>query len=375
MSKKAIISKAEREKLYRQTKHILGFPIRKIQIDDDMMDSYLEMALEDYSSYVNEWLIQQQWVTLQGADVSKTDFLLAFSTQSNEFMKRFTYAYSRQVGLGSNAPAGNSWHLKKDFVVVSADTQVYSIPAGREINEVLWQTPPNIDGGIVDPMAIGNWSSSNLGWSYLGRPAQYVQPTYSLLLSAQDRDLKRRILQSELTYRITGGPNGTKLLYLYPVPGSKYEIADAFGRHFNGSKVWYFYYDISAEARDKCLEENEDTIKLPSDVPVNVLTFDELNTAARKTVRDLFIAICKMSIGGIRGYFSGAVGPAEAQIQMDYRHLLEEGEKLKEETITRLLETLQKISLVQLTEDRAKIAENVNRERQFQPFMFPIIVK
>jgi hypothetical protein len=60
---------------------------------------------------------------------------------------------------------------------------------------------------------------------------------------------------------------------------------------------------------------------------------------------------------------------------MDYRHLLEEGEKLKEETVTKLLESLQKISLVQLTEDRARIAENVNRERQFQPFMYPIIVK
>jgi hypothetical protein len=375
MSKKAIISKAEKEKLYRQTKSDLGYPIRNIQITDEMMDDFFEMALEDYSSHVNDWLIQQQWVTLQGLNVNNADFLLAFSTQSNEFMAKFTYAYSRQVGLGTNAPAGNRWHLKKDYVTVSADTQVYSIPAGREINEVLWSTPANIEQGMADPFATSNWSSNNLGWSYLGRPAQYVQPTYSLLLSAQDRDLKKRILQSELTYRITGGPNGTKLLYLYPVPGSKYEIAGSFGRHLEGSKVWYFYYDISEEERQKCLEENDDTIKLPSDVPVNVLTWDDLNSAARRSVRDLFIARCKITIGGIRGFFSGTVGPAEAQVQMDYRHLLEEGEKLKEETVTKLLESLQKISLVQLTEDRARIAENVNRERQFQPFMYPIIVK
>lgn len=375
MIKKSIISKQEKERLYRNVKFDLGYPDRPVELTDEQMNAFLEMALEDYSSYVNEWLIQQQWVTLHGSDVSNTDFLLAFSTQSNEFMKKFTYAYSRQVGLGANAPAGNRWHLKKDYIVVSADTQVYSIPAGREINEVLWSTPPNIDQGLVDPFAMANWTSSNLGWSYLGRPAQYVQPTYSLLLAAQDRDLKRRILQSELTYRITGGPNGTKLLYLYPVPGSRHEIASAFGKHLAGTKVWYFYYDTNDEERDKCLEENEDTIKLPSDVPVNVLVWDELNSVARRHVRDLFISRCKIVMGGKRGFFSGVIGPEEAQRTMDYRHLLEEGEKLKEKTVEEIMLTLTKLSLVQLTEDRAKIAENVNRERQFQPFMFPIIVK
>lgn len=375
MIRKSIISKQEKERLYRNVKYDLGYPTRPINLTDEQMDAYLEMALEDYSSYVNEWLIQQQWINLNGSNVTSTDFLLAYSTQSNEFMKKFTYAYSRQVGLGSNAPAGNSWHLKKDFIIVSADTQVYSIPAGREINEVLWSTPPNIDGGMVDPFAATNWAHSGLGWSYMGHPAQYVQPTYSLLLAAQDRDLKRRILQSELTYRVTGGPNGTKLLYLYPIPGSREEIAGRFGRHLEGTKVWYFYYDIASDERDKCLEENDDTIKLPSDVPVNALVWDDLNSMARTDVRDLLISRCKIVIGGIRGFFSGVVGPAEAQQTMDYRHLLEEGEKLRDRTIEKITNTLNKISLVQLTEDRAKIAENVMRERQLQPFISPVIVK
>jgi len=59
-----------------------------------MMDSYLEMALEDYSSYVNEWLIQQQWVGLQGLELDNNSFFNAFATKSNDFMRSFTYAYS-----------------------------------------------------------------------------------------------------------------------------------------------------------------------------------------------------------------------------------------------------------------------------------------
>jgi len=373
MGKNSIISKEEKAKLYRKIKHELGYPQRPFELNNAQMDSFIEMALEDYSSYVNEWLIKQSWVNVQGVEINKTEFISALTNKTTDFMKSFTYAYSKQVGLGASSPSNSTWHLKLDYIICSAHTQVYTIPKDREINEVLWSTPPQIDQGLVDPMALSNWSANQFGWSYLGRPANYIQPTYSLLLSAQDRDLKKRILQSELTYRITGGPNGTKLLYLYPVPGERNEITGIkWGRHFEGTKVWYFYYDTNGE-RDKCLEDNNDVVKLPSDVPVKTLKWDDLNSMAATHVRDLFMAKVKMALGNIRGYFSGNVGSANKEVVMDYRHLLDEADKLKIETIEKIFDTLDKLSYLQLTEDRARIAENVNKERSYQAFRTPII--
>lgn len=369
----SLITKPDREKLYLFVKHELGFPLRPFELKTEMLDSYLEMVIEDYSSYLNNWLIEQQWVALQGLQINSADFLEAYTSKSNDFMQSFTYAYSKQVGLGMNAPAGENWHLKRDYITVSADTQVYVIPAEREINEILWTTPPQIDSGLVDPFALQNWSASNFGWSYLGRPAQYVQPTYSLLLSAQDRSTKKRILQSELTYRVTGGPNGTKLLYLYPIPGGRNEISNGFSKHYEGSKVWYFYYDTNSKGRDKCLEENNDVVKLPSDAPISIIKWEKLNTVARTHIRDLFIAKCKIAIGGIRGFYSGDLGSAQKELSMDYRHLLEEGLQLKESTMKMILESLNRMSLVQMTRDRAEIAQNVNKERGYQAPMFPIM--
>jgi hypothetical protein len=288
-------------------------------------------------------------------------------------MRSFTYSYSKQVGLGMNAPSGETWHLKKDYVIISADTQVYSIPAGREINEILWTTPPQIDSGLVDPFAATNWTSGSFGWSYLGRPASLVQPTYSLLMSAQDRSTKKRILQSELTYRVTGGPFGTKLLYLYPIPGSKNEITNGWNKSYEGTKVWYFYYEINNKGRKKCLEQNSDIIKLPSDAPIDILKWSKLNSVAKQQIRNLLISRCKINIGGIRGFYTGSVGGTTKELTLDYRHLIDEGNQLKEETTTSILESLNKLSLVQLTRDRAEIAENVNKERGFQPPMFPIV--
>ena len=58
---------------------------------------------------------------------------------------------------------------------------------------------------------------------------------------------------------------------------------------------------------------------------------------------------------------------------MDYRHLLDEGKELKDNTRDRIFEMLDKLSLKNLTEERAMIAENVNKERGYQPPMFPIM--
>src|SRR5690606_14904073 len=112
----ALLSTVDRNKLTKQVKYSLGYPQRIFELTDEQMDTFIEMALEDYSSYVNEWLIQQQWVGLQGMQIEGSDFFNAFATKSNDFMRSFTYAYSKQVGMGTNAPAAPGWELKRDFI-------------------------------------------------------------------------------------------------------------------------------------------------------------------------------------------------------------------------------------------------------------------
>jgi len=371
----ALITVAEKNKLYLKVKHELGYPMRPLVLPDENLDSYLEMAVEDYSAFLNQWIIHQQWTNLEGMSKETGDFLAAFTTKSNTYMESFTYAYSRQVGMGTNAPAARGWELKRDFITTLAHTQHYIIPAGREVNEVLWETPPQIDGGLVDPFALNAWSAGMMGMSYLGRPALYVQPTFSTLLSAQDRRMKQRVLQSILTYRITGLATGEKMLHLYPVPNDRHEIAASWGKHYAGRKVWYWYYDTdgSEEDRDNCLEENNDVVKLPSDPPTTILQWGNMNDVARQQIRNLLIAKVKIVIGGVRGFYSGELGVADKQLTMDYRHLLDEGEKLKEETEKLILEQLEKMSQANLAKERADIAEAVNRERGYQPPMYPII--
>ncbi len=378
----ALIAIADRNKLFLQIKHLLGYPLRPFELDDQQMISLMELSIEDYSATVNQWLIEQQWVGLQGMHKETGDFLAAYTTKSNNFMESFTYAYSKQVGMGTNAPSDYGWELKRDFIITRPDTQHYLIPRGREVNEVLWEMPPEAGMGTGtgqgqgDPFVLGGLSAGMFGWSYLGRPAMYMQPTYSTLLAAQDFRMKQRVMQSIMSYRITGLETGEKMLHLYPIPGTQAEISNQWGKHYAGRKVFYWYYDTNdstGNTRNKCLEQNDDVVRLPSDPPLEIMKWDKINSVARQQVRDLLLAYVKITLGSVRGFYSGKLGVTEKELELDYRHLLDEGTALKEATLKTLTDSLDKISLVTLTENRAKIAENVNKERGYQPFRTPII--
>jgi hypothetical protein len=370
----ALITTENKNKLYLKVKHELGYPLRPFPLKDEMLDSYFEMVIEDYSSLLNSWLIQQQWIGLEGLSSENSDFLSAFTTKPNTYMESFTYAYSKQVGLGTNAPAAEGWELKRDYITITAGTQHYIIPAHREVNEVLWETPPEVDSGLVDPFSMNAWSAGMLGWSINGRPSQYVQPVYSTLLAAQDRSMKQRMIQSTLSYRITGLASGEKMLHLYPIPGERYEIGTMHGKHYSGSRVYYWYYDTSKTGRNKCIEENSDIVKLPSDPPTTVLSWDKMNDVAHQQIRNLLIAKVKIAMGGVLGFYSGEISLTEKQLTLDYRHLLDEGQKLKEETEKLIMDQLENLTQVNLTEARAKIGQNINDFLTHQPPRTPIIL-
>ena len=186
-----------------------------------------------------------------------------------------------------------------------------------------------------------------------------------------DFDLKQRIISSDLIYKITAGPNGTKLLHLLPPPGSRITFGvTGFNRGLNltGSKVWYHYYEAcDGEERQRCLNDNKDVVKLPSDVPVDVVNYDELNTPSKQWVRDYFTAMCKETLGRVRGKFGGSLGVTDAEVTMDYDSLLSEAKEDKQALMERLMDRLERLNPEKMLERKANEAENLNKFLQYRP--------
>lgn len=375
------VSTKDREKLFRQLRHSLGAPLVQIELTDDQLCTFLEISIENYSMHVENFLIENQWQSLYGKNISTTDMAFALSVRSLDFSTQYTYAYSKQVGLQINGP----WELKKDFITLEAGRQVYQVPAGREINEVLWITPNattqallanfgGVDYGFGGGFAQmgGGYGTAGSG-SGGGRSGYYITPAFDTLLLAQDMNLKNRMIRSEMVYKVTAGPNGTKLIHLMSTPGSSLSFGSggvgSVGSSLSlaGCQVWYYYYDTTPENVDECRLQNPDVILLPNQVPLAQLDYSTFNEPTKTLIRLLFFAEAKCALGRTRGKFGGIVGPPEAERTMDYESLLSEGNEEKKDALEKLDERLTRLSSMAQLERSAQEAQNLNTALKYRP--------
>jgi hypothetical protein len=367
-----IIQEPERSNLYTKIKHLLGAPIRAVELEDEMMDSFLEFSINDYSQYVQDWLIESQWTTLAGLNLDQQSVAKALITRSMNYETQYTYAYSKIVGL----QAGGDSVLKKDYFDLVKNQQVYEIPAGREINELLWFTTAEMNNILFDP-----WSFGFMGGPGLGGPGGYAQlgvvgnyfmtPGFDILMRLQDINIKNRLFQGDLTYRITAAPDGKKLVHLYNTPGGRFDFGNSTVNRF---RVWYWYYDVEGADRDACLKANPDIVKLPSDVPLEALSWEDLNNPAQQWVRRWFVAYCKEVLGGrVRGKFSGNLKTPDSELTMDYQSLTSEAKDEKSKLEEELKLRLERLRPEKVMEKAAQVAEFLNKELKFRAFPVPIL--
>ena len=367
-----IISQTEKEKLYTQVFHLLGMPVRGIELTEEQMDTFLEFSISEYEQYVSDWLIESQWSALAGLDVDTQSLSRAFTTRSLDYETQYTHSYSKIVGL----QAGGDNELKKDFFTLTGGTQVYEIPAGREINELLWFTRAELTDSIVDPFLGGFGGLGGVGFGGVGGFAQvgssgsyFMLPAFDLLLRMQDRSIKNRLIGGELTYRITAGPEGKKLVHLYNTPGGKFDFGNNANKNY---QVWYWYYDTMD--RDTCLEKNKDVIKLPSDVMTEELTWDKMNKPSQNWIRKYLIGYAKEGLGRIWGKFSGDLQVPDSAVKLDYSSLLTEGKDERMKLVEELMARLERLRPDKILERKGSEAENLNKALKYRAMPSPFNV-
>jgi len=367
-----LISPEKREKLFRQSKHMLGAPIRGVELIDEMMDTALEIAIMDYGMYVQDWLIENQWGSIAGLDQDEASTTSAFMTRDLDYETQYTYAYSRIAGLQSAGP----WELKQDFIDLVGGQQVYQIPGKREINEVMWYNRAELNESFIDPFlggfgGGGFGGGGTFGYAQMGVQGSYfMMPAFDILLRMQDRNLKNRLIGGDLTYRITAGPGGIggpRNLHLMNVPGGKFDFGN-----IGQERVYYWYYDLSSSgstgSREECLIKNRDVVILPSDVRLDAIPYDELNSPAQSWVRRYFFAKCKEQLGRVRGKFGGALKTPDSDLTLEYDTLLAEAKEEYALLIEELSARLTRLSPKDMTERKSLEASSLNASLSYRPF-------
>ena len=145
--------------------------------------------------------------------MSNQEIAFALSMRTLDMTKDYASWFSKQVGLQQYG----KYELKKDFIKLEKGKQVYVVPAGREINKVMWVAPPTTDQSLF-----ANYGGIDIGFAggfgQLGGGAYgpvggfYTAPAADVAYLATDLQYKNRLLRSDLVYKVTAGPNGTHLI-------------------------------------------------------------------------------------------------------------------------------------------------------------------
>ena len=350
--------------LFSKVRALLGAPVRSVELTDDQLCQFLDVAIEDYAERVQNWLVETQWMSLYGKNITQTDMANALSLKTFDMAKDYSYWFSKQVGLQQEGP----WELKKDFITIEKGKQVYMIPSGRTINKVMYVNPPTSQAALF-----ANYGGIDIGfgggYAQLGGGAYgpvggfYTAPAADVAYLATDLNYKNRLLRSDLVYKVTAGPNGTHLIHLMSTPGSRlsfgYMGGVGGGLGLVGCEVWYTYYDTSDGSADDCERAHAgDVILSPDQVPLAEMDYTFLNGPTKTIVRKLLVARAKQTLGLIRGKYNGKVNIPQAEMTMDYQMLIQQGKEEYDEAMKSLDERLDRMRPDKLMEMQASIADN-----------------
>ena len=370
----------EIQKLFKKVRTKLGAPVRAVQLTDNQLCDLLEVAIGDYAEKVQNWVIESQWLNLMGNKTllsNPSDVAYALTIRTMDWSRDFSYWFSREVGLQQR---GN-YELKKDFFKIEKGKQVYVIPAGREINKVLYVNPSTTKAalygnlGTLDTGIAGGYGQyGNMG-NGMGITGFYVGSAYDTALMAADLKYKNSLLRGDLAYKVTAGPNGTHLVHLMSTPGSPNMMGglaadDTWGwNKYANCYCWYTYYDVGSDGDvTDCMIQNKDDILItPDQVPLDEMRYELMNYATQQTIRQLLTAEAMITLGIIRGTYSGSVKIPEAEMQMDYNMLLELGKTEKQNTMDALVKRLDEMLPWNIMEKQSTLTDNLMKVLQQKP--------
>jgi hypothetical protein len=376
----------EVKSLFKIVRTQLGAPIRPVQLTDDQLCDLMKVAVGDYAQIVQNFIMKSNWMQLYGNNtiINPTDVAYAISLRQMTYAQQMSYYFSREVGLQQRGP----FELKKDYFAVERGKQVYVIPSGREINNVMWCTPSttkaSLYGNFGVDLGIGGGFSQigNYGNFGMGMSGFFFGNMYDVALGAASLKYANSMLRGDLAYKVTAGPDGTHLVHLLSTPGSKNQMGitmddanlNGFGwGNYVGCYVWYTYYDTANgtdDEIDECRKTQKGVVISPDQVPFDKMEYEYLNNNAQQYVRQFLTAEAMITLALIRGYASGVVQIPEATLTLDYSTLKEEGEKIKDKASEQLDKFLEQLLPWNMLKNQADMMDSTKKILDMTPLKF-----
>lgn len=340
----------------------LGYPVTDVELTNENFISMFEEAVTEYSAIVNTQNIKEYMLTVQGSSIN-TNLTGRLIRGGVGRIIQLADGYGAEVGVGGDV----TWHqtsidvkrgvqtydlntLFSSASITGKDIRIKRIFHDRTPASVRYFDPWGIptSPGVYGMGSIygfgGGGSIGAAGTSYV------LRPVYEDVLRMQAVELNDQIRKSGFSFELINNK-----LRLFPIPNADF-------------KLW-FDYVIKSETDSGYITGSYESgssdpglgsITDPSNIPYENMIYSQINSVGRKWIRDYFLAICKISLGGIRAKYPTIPIP-NGEVTLDGESLRNEGINERDKLLERLLDMLDKSGKKAQMQNKQEEDENLQK--------------
>jgi hypothetical protein len=344
----------------------LGYPIMEVELQYINFYAALEDATTVYSKELYEYKIREGYLSMEGNPTgSNLNNTLIQPNFGN--MLRLASDYGSEVGSGGHITYyTGSLDMKQNQQKYNLNqwaSQSASLQPGDsiEIKRIFYEAPPAIVR-YFDPYAGTGTGLQSLmetfGFGQFSPGINFMlMPVYFDVLKIQAIEFNDQIRKSAYTFELVNND-----LKIFPIP--------TFDR-----KLFFTY--IKKSERNNINAEAGSTgpqgtlINNISNVPYANIKYNQINSIGRKWIYDYAIALCKETLGNIRGLYQTIPVPG-AEVSLNGQMLIDQANTEKLALVEQLRATLDDTSRQKQLEKKA--AEAANMRETFINFPMPIVI-
>lgn len=350
----------------------LGWDTVQVELTERQMYSMIEESITEYGAQVNEFLMRENMLSLQGYPTSSDITQQLITGTPLPFIISISQEYGSEAGAGGNVD------YKMGYITLASGSQEYDLQnlwaavseSGNriEIKRVFHDRLPAIDQigyGFGDLGGFGPTDGTNnllaeFGWGGLdGGLSSFagagtigtfiIMPIYETLLREQSIQFNNLIRRSNFSFEIRNNK-----LKLYPIPW------------LTGFNVWFEYIvvnDRNAQAVSLAGGVTSDYSNAPY---LTNITYSNINVVGRRWIKKYALALAKINLGRILSKYESIPSPG-AEVRLDGPILRQEGAAEREELWKQLRETLEQTGKHAQLEKSAENEENIAKIQRLVP--------
>lgn len=333
----------------------LGYGLSDVELQDKHFFAAFEEAVSEYGRLVNTYAARDNMMGLVGNSTgSNINLSQTYIPPNFSQIFEISKEYGNHIGIGGT----QTWFTGS--LQMAANQQVYdlrtaTLETGSFVNDkftirrILHERTPASLRYMSETW--GNESAASaFGWGFMGQSYMMLPLNYDVY-AIQAVEFNDEVRKSEYSFQLTNNR-----IRIFPIPTEQFTL--------------YFQYTLdNLNSSLNGSGSNKDKISDISNVPYSNLTYNKINGIGRQWIRKYALALCKETLGYIRGKYS-AVPIADGEVTLNAQDLLTAGKEEKDALIEDLKEVLDQMSKQSQLERKAAEAQSLNDQLGWFPNKF-----